>query len=127
LPTMPVPVRTDARRVEQVMLNLLSNANKFSPEGGNVTVSMRTEPKHCIIEVTDQGIGIPIEDQERIFDEFEQLHIRGEYSRGAGLGLALAKRFIEALGGKITIASKVGSGSTFRVALPYRDFPRAGH
>lgn len=120
VPDQSLIVRTDPRRLEQVLLNLLSNANKFSPDGSTVTVSVSAEPRQCLIEVRDRGIGIAESDIDRIFGEFEQLHTRGEFSRGAGLGLALVKRFVEALGGKIWVTSEIGRGSTFRVALPYR-------
>lgn len=120
LPEQPVLVRGDARRLEQVMLNLLSNANKFSPHGSTVTVAAFSDKKQCVIEVRDRGIGISNEHLDKIFDEFEQLHQRGEYSRGAGLGLSLVKRFTEALGGSVTVESAVGHGSIFRIALPQK-------
>ena len=111
-------VRADVSRVEQVLLNLLANANKFSPEGDRITIRSGAAARGWRIDVTDHGIGISPEDQSRIFDEFEQLHRRGPNSNGTGLGLALAKRFVEAHGGEIEVASVPGGGSTFSVTLP---------
>jgi signal transduction histidine kinase/integral membrane sensor domain MASE1 len=118
LPEEPMMVHVDVSRVEQVLLNLLANANKFSPEGDKITIRSRAADRSWRIEVVDHGIGISAEDQHRIFDEFEQLHRRGPNSTGTGLGLALAKRFVEAHGGVIEVASSLGSGSTFSVTLP---------
>jgi signal transduction histidine kinase len=121
VPNQAVNIRCDARRLEQILLNLLSNANKFSPEQSTVTVTLTAESRQCVIEVRDRGIGIPEDQLDHIFEEFAQLHARGEYSRGAGLGLSLVKRFVEALGGRITVTSRMNDGTTFRVALPRRD------
>jgi two-component system CheB/CheR fusion protein len=118
LPDEPMMVHADVSRVEQVLLNLLANANKFSPEGDKITIRSGAADRSWRIEVIDHGIGISAEDQHRIFDEFEQLHRRGPNSTGTGLGLALAKRFVEAHGGVIEVASALGSGSTFSVTLP---------
>ena len=118
LPEEPMIVRADVSRVEQVFLNLLANANKFSPEGRKIAIRSSESDRGWRIDVIDYGIGIRAEDQERIFDEFEQLHARGPNSTGTGLGLALARRFIEAHGGAIAVSSSPGSGSTFTVTLP---------
>jgi len=118
LPEEPMIVRADMSRVEQVLLNLLANANKFSPEGQKIAIRSSTFDDTWRIDVIDQGIGMKVEDQNRIFDEFEQLHARGPNSAGTGLGLALAKRFVEAHGGAIEVASSPGLGSTFTVTLP---------
>ena len=118
MPEEPMIVRADASRMEQVLLNLLSNANKFSPEGQKIAIRGQGCDQGWRIEVSDRGIGIRAEDQARIFDEFEQLHLRGPNSTGTGLGLALAKRFVEAHGGAIAVASAPGTGSTFTVTLP---------
>jgi signal transduction histidine kinase len=117
-PQEPMMVRADAGRIEQVLLNLLSNANKFSPEGETVTVRGIADEASWRIEVADRGIGIGAEDQRRIFDEFEQVASRGVHSTGTGLGLALARRFIEAHGGEIVVESELGMGSRFTVKLP---------
>ncbi|HWW60167.1 MAG TPA: ATP-binding protein [Thermoanaerobaculia bacterium] len=118
IPEEPMLVRADLSRIEQVLLNLLSNANKFSAEGRAVAIRSCSDANDWMIEVTDHGIGISAADQHRIFDEFEQVHARGAHSAGTGLGLALAKRFVEAHGGDLGVESTPGAGSTFRVRLP---------
>jgi len=118
MPEEPMIVRADVSRVEQVLLNLLSNANKFSPDGQKISVRSGGCERGWRVEIVDRGIGIRAEDHARIFDEFEQLHARGPNSNGTGLGLALAKRFVEAHGGAIEVASAPGGGSTFSVTLP---------
>src|SRR5687768_12434580 len=117
-PDEPMIARADAGRIEQVLLNLLSNANKFSPEGETIVISGGAESAMWRIEVADRGIGISPDDQERIFDEFEQVHSSATHSTGTGLGLALARRFVEAHGGTIEVESAVGAGARFRVMLP---------
>ncbi|MGA7617049.1 MAG: ATP-binding protein [Thermoanaerobaculia bacterium] len=118
LPDQPVITWADARRLEQVLLNLLSNANKFSIDGDVIKVRVTQEGNDCVIEVEDRGIGIAAEDHQRIFEDFEQIHTRGSYSAGTGLGLAVAKRFVEAQGGSISVRSTPGAGATFQVRLP---------
>lgn len=117
-PSEPMMVRADANRIEQVLLNLLANANKFTPEGEKIIVRGGAEDSMWRIDVADRGIGISEEDQQRIFDEFEQVHIRGIQSTGTGLGLALARRFVEAHGGTIGVESARGTGAVFKVRLP---------
>jgi signal transduction histidine kinase len=117
-PREPMLVRADASRIEQVFLNLLSNANKFSPEGARISIRGTAEASMWTVEVADHGIGISESDQQRIFDEFEQVQQRGVTSTGTGLGLALARRFVEAHGGEIAVQSSPGAGSVFRVKLP---------
>ena len=114
----------DERKVKQVLLNLLSNAVKFTPEGGRVQIDASLANGHVEIAVTDTGIGIAPEDQEAIFEEFRQ--VGGDYARkreGTGLGLTLARRFVELHGGRIWVKSAVGQGSTFTFALPVRPWP----
>jgi signal transduction histidine kinase len=119
VPDEPMLVRADISRVEQVLLNLLSNANKFSPEGDKIVIRSTPEPTRWRIEVADHGIGISRDDQRRIFDEFEQVQMRGRgHGGGTGLGLALARHLVEAHGGSIDVESTLGRGSTFRVSLP---------
>jgi signal transduction histidine kinase len=123
LPDQPMMIRADAARVEQVLLNLLSNANKFSPEGERISIRGEAAEQMWRIEVRDHGIGIRPEDHARIFDEFEQVDARGLHPTGTGLGLALAKRFVEAHGGAIAVESALGAGSVFRVTLPRLQAP----
>jgi signal transduction histidine kinase len=111
-------VRCDGRRIEQVVLNLLANANKYSGEGADIQISAGETETGCEIAVRDSGFGIDASDHERIFDEFEQAVPLGSAVEGSGLGLALAKRFVEAHGGRITVESVPGRGSLFRVILP---------
>jgi signal transduction histidine kinase len=112
----------DARKVKQVVVNLLSNAVKFTPAGGQVSVSARRVGDVAEIAVTDSGVGIAPEDHAKVFEEFRQAS--GDYLRkaeGSGLGLALARRFVELHGGEITLVSAPGAGSTFRFTLPLHD------
>jgi signal transduction histidine kinase len=113
-------VSMDAARIRQVVLNLVGNAVKFTPEGGQVWLRARAVDKLVRIEVEDTGPGIPIKDHERIFLEFEQARIGDATSKpeGTGLGLALAKKLVEMHGGKIWLESKVGEGSRFYFTLP---------
>ena len=112
----------DERKVKQTLLNLLSNALKFTPEGGSILLKAIPNSGFVEISVTDTGIGIAPDHQEKIFDEFYQAG--GNYigkREGTGLGLALTKKFVELHGGKILVTSKVGRGSTFTFSLPIRE------
>jgi len=112
-------VRADERKIRQVLLNLLSNAVKFTPDGGSIGVSGHAVNGELEIAVKDSGIGIRPEDQPKVFDEFQQVGKRSDLSReGTGLGLTLAKRFVELHGGRIWIESEVGKGTTFTFAIP---------
>ena len=118
------PFVGDERKIRQVLLNLLSNAVKFTPEGGRITVSAAPADGGVEISVSDTGIGIAVEDQEAIFQEFRQ--VGTDYARkreGTGLGLALARRFIDLHGGRISVKSRLGEGSTFTFNLPGRPWP----
>jgi signal transduction histidine kinase len=110
-------IRADERKVKQVLLNLLSNAIKFTPEGGRIEV--RAVPADGLVEVsvTDTGIGIAPEDLEAVFEEFRQVGAADKKAEGTGLGLALARKFIELHGGRIWVTSEVGVGSTFTFTL----------
>ena len=109
-------VLLDPARLRQVVLNYLSNAIKFTPEGGLVQVRVLREADELVLEVIDTGGGIAPEDQERVFGEFEQLH--GAAYGGTGLGLAVTKRIIEAQGGIVGVRSTPGYGCTFFARLP---------
>jgi signal transduction histidine kinase len=114
----------DERKIRQVLLNLLSNAVKFTPEGGRVALRAAPTGGGVEISVSDTGIGIAAEDQEAIFQEFRQ--VGTDYARkreGTGLGLALARRFVDLHGGRIWVKSRLGEGSTFTFNIPGRPWP----
>jgi len=114
----------DERKIKQVMLNLLSNAVKFTPEGGRVDVRAIPTDGAVEISVTDTGIGIAPENQDLIFEEFRQ--VGGDYAHkreGTGLGLTLARKFVELHGGRLWVKSQVGQGSTFTFSVPERPWP----
>jgi signal transduction histidine kinase len=111
-------VEADERKVKQVLFNLLTNAVKFTPGGGEVTLSARRTDGGVEAAVADTGVGIAPEDLERVFEEFGQARNRAGQAEGTGLGLALVKRFVELHGGEVRVASVVGQGSTFAVSLP---------
>jgi two-component system, NtrC family, sensor kinase len=113
-------IRGDERKVKQVLLNLLSNALKFTPEGGRIDVSARFQDGSAEISVTDTGVGIAPEDQEAVFEEFRQVGTAAKKVEGTGLGLALSRKFVELHGGRIWVQSEVGRGSTFTFTLPVR-------
>ena len=111
--------QADERKVKQILLNLLSNAVKFTPDGGRVDVSAKLDTDKVEIAVKDTGVGISLEDQASMFEEFKQLgKDSSRKAEGTGLGLALTKRLVELHGGQIAVQSAVGQGSTFRVGLP---------
>jgi two-component system, NtrC family, sensor kinase len=111
-------VRADERKVKQVLLNLLSNALKFTPEGGSIEVGARVRDACFEISVTDSGVGIAPEDQATVFEEFRQVGATAQNAEGTGLGLAISRKFIELHGGRIWVASEVGKGSTFAFTVP---------
>jgi GAF domain-containing protein len=109
----------DERKIKQILLNLLSNAVKFTPEGGRIGIDATERNDSVEITVSDTGIGIAPEDQPRIFEEFRQVGSDYEHkSEGTGLGLTLAKKFVELHGGTIWVESEVGKGSKFAFTLP---------
>ena len=113
------PVNADARRLAQVFDNLLANAIKFSSAAGHISVRAFCRGEHVHVEVADQGIGIPTEQLDRIFDRYYQVENAQARGRGgSGLGLAIVKSIVEAHGGQVTVSSQVGVGSTFCVRLP---------
>jgi GAF domain-containing protein len=108
----------DERKVKQVLLNLLSNAVKFTPEGGRISLKAGQRDGAVEISVTDTGVGIAPEDQTAIFEEFRQAGSDEKRREGTGLGLTLAKKFVELHGGRIWVESELGRGSTFTFTLP---------
>jgi signal transduction histidine kinase len=108
----------DARRVSQVLLNLVGNAIKFT-DAGEVEIRAAAANGQFELTVRDTGLGIPDADQERIFGEFQQIDNSNTRQKGGtGLGLAISKRMVEMQGGTIAVESALGQGSTFRVVLP---------
>jgi PAS domain S-box-containing protein len=119
LPQAPVVALVDPVRIHQVLRNLLSNAIKYSPQGGPITVQLGTSADQVQICVSDEGIGIPEAEQERIFERFYR--VQNEHTsqvRGVGLGLAICRWIVGAHGGQITVDSAMGRGSTFCLSLP---------
>lgn len=115
----PVHIRGDKIRVEQIIINILSNALKYTPEGGSIRVSLQENDGFAEIAVQDNGIGIPKEDLPRLFERFYRVEkARTSDKGGTGLGLAIAKEFAIAHGGDITVDSDIGVGTTFTVRLP---------
>jgi signal transduction histidine kinase len=113
--------RGDERKIKQVLLNLLSNAIKFTPEGGRVEVRAALKDDVVEIGVADTGVGIAPEDRETVFEEFRQVGTDvAKKHEGTGLGLALARRFVELHGGNLWLESEVNVGSTFTFTLPTR-------
>jgi signal transduction histidine kinase len=113
-------IQGDERKIKQVLLNLLSNAIKFTPEGGRVGVRAEPVDEHVEVAVSDTGVGIAPEDHEAVFEEFRQVGAAEKKAEGTGLGLALARKFIELHGGRIWVTSEVGVGSIFTFTLPVR-------
>jgi two-component system sensor histidine kinase KdpD len=112
-------VSADPRRIRQVLHNLLENAVKYSPPGSKVAVAVRHDPPFVRISVIDEGIGIPQEYQERVFERFFQVDSASTRRvGGSGLGLAISRSIVEAHGGRIWVQSEPGNGSTFIFTLP---------
>ena len=121
-PDLPT-VRGDEARLGQVVVNLVHNAIKFSPDGGEVLVAVRRAGDDIELTVTDHGIGIKRADRARIFERFykaDRARVRGG---GTGLGLAIARHVVEGHGGRITVESEEGAGSTFAVTIPIAPAP----
>lgn len=115
----PVRVRGDATQLGEVLSNLVTNAIRYNRPGGRVEISLERVEASAVLRVADNGLGIPNEALPFVFDRFFQVDpARSRASGGAGLGLALAQRIVLAHGGEITVASRLGSGSTFSVSLP---------
>lgn len=112
------PIKVDRQRLLQVVLNLLSNANKFTPDKGEITIVSYADDSTVVVEVADTGIGIPVEKQKYIFTKFYQVD---NVVNGTGLGLSIAQNLIELHGGRISFVSTPQTGTTFTVVLPVDD------
>lgn len=117
VPDLPQPC-IDPVRVEQVLRNLVDNAVKFSPPEGAIDVTAVHHDREIMVTVRDEGPGIPPEYQHRVFDRFFRVEREHSSIAGAGLGLAICKRFVELHGGRIGLDSRPGQGATFRFTLP---------
>jgi signal transduction histidine kinase len=104
--------------VKQVVMNLLNNAFKYTPEGGKIFLNVRQDDSSVIVAVKDTGPGLPDKEQKRIFEPYHRVSSDREELGGLGLGLALCRRLVELHGGRIWVGSQPGSGSTFFFALP---------
>jgi len=113
-------IRADERKIKQVLLNLFSNAIKFTLEGGRINARATLGDGVIEVSVTDTGVGIAPEDQEAIFEEFRQVGTAAKKVEGTGLGLALSRKFIELHGGRIWVQSELGTGSTSTFTIPVR-------
>lgn len=119
VPAPPV-ILGDPRRLERVLLNLLSNATKFAPAGTRITVSVETDADGVTIGVRDEGPGIPPEAMPRLFEQFYTGRTSlSDHNIGTGLGLPIAQGIVEAHGGRIWVESEPGHGALFRVWLPW--------
>jgi two-component system phosphate regulon sensor histidine kinase PhoR len=124
-PGVSPAVRGDADRLGQVFINLLHNAVKFSPNGGEVTVGIRATGGEIVASVADHGIGIPEADRDRVFERFYKVDRARGRGAGTGLGLAIARHVVESHGGRMWLESQEGLGSTFSFALPIAPRPAA--
>jgi signal transduction histidine kinase len=116
---VPMAVEADRLRIKQVLVNLLSNAIKFTPEEGRIRVEACVQEPFVVVSVSDNGVGIPSEEHDFIFDKFHQVGATSKGIReGTGLGLAITKRLVEQHGGIIRVESEPQRGSTFRFTLP---------
>ena len=118
LPASLPSVPADRQRLRQVVLNFLSNALKFTPAGGKITLSARADGANLVVEVEDTGPGISQEEQEHLFQPYYRRAEEKGRLGGLGLGLVLSKTFVELHGGRIWVKSEIGKGSTFGFSIP---------
>jgi len=117
-------VLIDEERITQVVVNLLDNAIKYTPDGGKITLTASIKNKGLVVEIEDTGPGLSIDQQQHIFDSYYRNESDIKYGRGLGLGLAISKMLIELHGGKIWVESEVGKGSSFSFSLQQTTSPR---
>jgi signal transduction histidine kinase len=116
---LPYTLVGDISRLQQISVNLINNAIKFTEKGEVIFRTGRSGPKHWVLEVQDTGIGIPDEELSQIFDSFYQVDSSVTRKRGGfGLGLSIVEQLVTLMGGKVAVKSQVGQGSTFTVTLP---------
>jgi signal transduction histidine kinase len=126
LPKEPVTLWADPVRMTQVLNNLVSNAIKYSPEGGRIEVRLERRRREVVFIVSDQGPGIAPDEAAHIFEPFRRAKLIKEGVPGAGLGLSVARRIVEAHGGQILLESEVGRGAKFRIRLPIAHTRKCG-
>ena len=114
----PYPINVDAGKIERIVGELISNAIKYTPEGGNVEVNLRKEDNHVVLSVIDSGIGMTKEECEKIWERFYRTMASQKFAKGSGLGLSIAKELVEMHNGSLTVESEQGFGSTFTMMLP---------
>jgi two-component system sensor histidine kinase SenX3 len=126
-PTGPSWVEGDAHQLASAVGNLVENAVKYSSPGGTVLVHVRPEGGHVVVEVADQGIGIPAASLDRIFERFYRVdRARSRETGGTGLGLAIVRNIVNNHGGEVNVTSREGEGSTFTLRFPVSGMPKEG-
>jgi signal transduction histidine kinase len=110
-----LPAQGEERAVIQILINLIGNAIRHSPDGGTITLNFSRTPGTASVSVCDQGPGIAAADQQRIFERFERAHTM---ESGTGLGLAISRRLARSMGGDVTLVSAPGEGACFTLILP---------
>lgn len=118
-------IHGDGPRLEQVLLNLMTNAVKFTPQGGSISVRAEEQDSGLVVSIKDSGIGIPQEEQSRLFKPYSRISADRQRQPGLGLGLALSKQVVELHGGRIWVESESGRGSIFFFSLPRRPSTQA--
>jgi PAS domain S-box-containing protein len=114
-----IEITVDERKLKQILYNLLSNAAKFTPDGGKITIAMQQKVDEIVISISDTGVGIASDEYDIIFEDFYQVKgSKSDKTPGTGLGLPICKRFVEMHGGRIWVESELGSGSTFFFTIP---------
>ncbi len=120
LPQRLPPIKADWRRIGQVVMNLLENAVKFTPDGGRILIRAMPRDQNLVVEVQNSGAGLSSEEQQRLFQPYYRSEVDRQRVPGSGLGLALCKQLVEAHRGKIWVESELGKGSTFGFSVPLK-------